>query len=630
MSSREAPDNGAPAKNSARKKALLLGNEAIAQAVVAAGCQVAAAYPGTPSSEILPAIAACADRLAAPTVVEWGANEKVAFEMGLAATFTGARACVAMKQVGLNVAADPFMSGALSQLKGGMLLISADDPGPHSSQNEQDSRFFAMFAKVPCLDPSDALEASAMVKDAYALSEKHGIIVMLRPTTRVSHCRQSIEVVESFELGASVKFDRDPNRWTQLPALVRTAHPRHNARVAKIREEFETDWGAYNCELPAKGKAKLGIIAGGVVFSMLRDLLEEWGREDIAVLKIGTPYPLPNKLTEDFIARQEKVLVLEETYPVIETQLLDRTKVNGRWNDVVPSAGELLPEVIEKIVLSQLGETVSKPDSSELLAAVDELRLIPRKPQLCAGCPHRSSFFSIRKAIPSAINPSDIGCYTLGINQKGLDSSLCMGGAVTTSSGLYMAHKAAGQERPIVATLGDSTFFHMGVPGLLSAVYNKHAFVLCVLDNSITAMTGGQSNPGIGDKPRSKDRGVALDIETTARGCGVTWVETVEPYDIEAGVNTVKRAWEHAKDNETPAVVVYKHPCMLLRVPQESVPVTVEENKCVGCRYCIDYFGCPALSFDEGKKKTSIDARYCVSCGVCKDVCPHNAIVKQR
>ncbi|MDR1377160.1 MAG: indolepyruvate ferredoxin oxidoreductase subunit alpha [Synergistaceae bacterium] len=626
---REAIGAEVPRGDVSRERGLLLGNEAIAQAVVAAGCQVASAYPGTPSSEILPAIAACADRLAAPTVVEWGANEKVAFEMALSATFAGARACAVMKQVGLNVAADPFMSGALFRLKGGMLLISADDPGPHSSQNEQDSRFFAMFAKVPCLDPSDALEAASMVKDAYALSEKHGVIVMLRPTTRVAHCRQSIEIAESFEPGTPVKFDRDPNRWTQLPALVRVAHPRHNARIAEIREEFEREWGGYNYEVPAKGKAKLGVIAGGVVFSMLLDLMKEWGRQDIAVLKIGTPYPLPHELVEDFITRHEKVLVLEETYPVIEMQLFDRRKVNGRWNDAVPSAGELLPEVIEKIVISQLGETVSKPDTSELSAAVNELRLVPRKPQLCAGCPHRGSFFSIRKGIPGAINPSDIGCYTLGINQKGLDTSICMGGAVTTSSGLYMAHKAAGQERPIVATIGDSTFFHMGVPGLLSAVYNKHAFALCVLDNSVTAMTGGQSHPGIGDKPRGGNRGVALDIETTARGCGVTWVETVEPYDIEAGADAVRRAWEHAKSKETPAVLIYKHPCMLLRVPQAVVPVAVEEDKCVGCRYCIDHFGCPGLSFDDAAKKTSIDARYCVSCGVCKDVCPHKAIVRK-
>jgi indolepyruvate ferredoxin oxidoreductase alpha subunit len=608
------------------RKSLLLGNEAIAQAIVAAGCQVAAAYPGTPSSEILPAIAAAADRLAAPTAVEWGANEKVAFEMAVGASFAGARVCTAMKQVGLNVAADAFMTAALYRLKGGMLLVSADDPGPHSSQNEQDSRMFALFAKVPCLDPSDALEAAALVKDAYALSEKHGIVVMLRPATRVAHCRQTIDVAESFEPGTTVKFERDVDRWVSLPAVVRVSHPRHNARIAKIREEFETDWGRYNYELPAKGKAKLGVIAAGVSFSLLRDLLNEWGRDDIAVLKVGTPYPLPSRWVESFIARHEKVLILEETYPVIEMQLADRSKVDGRWNGVVPDAGELLPEVIEKIVLSRLGEAASKPDSSELAAAIGDLRLTARKPQLCAGCPHRGSFFAIRKALPGAINPSDIGCYTLAVNQKGIDTSLCMGASVTMSSGLYLAHKATGQERPVVATLGDSTFFHMGVPGLLSAVYNRHAFVLCVLDNSITAMTGGQSNPGLTAKPREKDEGVALSIESVARGCGVTFVETVEAYDIAAGVSATARAWEHAKANRTPAVLVFKHPCMLLRVPQDITPVSVERNKCVGCRYCIDYFGCPGLSFEENAKKTSIDKRYCVSCGVCAAVCPHGAI----
>jgi indolepyruvate ferredoxin oxidoreductase alpha subunit len=615
-------------KEGSGKKSLLLGNEAIAQAVVAAGCQIATAYPGTPSSEVLPAIAATADRLAAPIMVEWGANEKIAFEMAVGASFAGARTCTAMKQVGLNVAADSFMTVALYWLKGGMLLISADDPGPHSSQNEQDSRMFAMFAKLPCLDPSDALEAAAMVKDAYALSEKHGILVMLRPTTRVAHCRQTVDVVESFGEGTPVKFERDTSRWMSLPATVRTSHPRHNARIAKIREEFETDWGRYNYELPAKGKAKLGVIAAGVSFSMLRDLIGEWGREDISILKVGTPYPLPRKWVESFIAKHDKVLILEETYPVIETQLADHSKVNGRWNGAVPEAGELLPEVIEKIVLSQLGETPSKQDSSELAAAIGDLGLTVRKPQLCAGCPHRSSFFAIRKALPAAINPSDIGCYSLGVNQKGLDTSLCMGASVTMSSGFYLAHKVTGQERPVVATLGDSTFFHMGVPGLLSAVYNRHAFVLCVLDNSITAMTGGQSNPGLTGKPREKDEGVALSIEGVARGCGVTFVETVEAYDTAAGADAVKRAWEHAKTNRTPAVLVFKHPCMLLRVPQDIAPVSVERSKCVGCRYCIDYFGCPGLSFDERAKKTSIDRRYCVSCGVCAAVCPHGAILK--
>lgn len=609
---------------------MLLGNEAIAQAVVAAGCQVASAYPGTPSSELLPAIAGIADRLNAPTLVEWGANEKVAFEVAVAATFAGARACAVMKQVGLNVAADPFMTAALFELKGGMLLISADDPGPHSSQNEQDSRFFAMFAKVPCLDPSDATEAAAMVKDAYTLSEAHGVIVMLRPTTRIAHCRQAIDTVQSFEPGNPVKFDRNPARWAPLPALVRNSHPKHNIRIAKIREEFETQWGKYNHERPATGKAKLGIIAAGVSYALLCDLLKEWGREDISVLKIGTPYPLPRKMADDFVARHERVLVLEETYPVIEMQLTDRSKILGRWNDAVPSAGELLPETIEAIVKKALNETNNTPDTSALASAIDELRLAPRKPLLCAGCPHRSSVFSIRKAVPSAIIPSDIGCYTLAINQKGLDTSLCMGAAVTTASGFYLAHKATGQERPIIATIGDSTFFHMGVPGLLSAVYNRHAFVLCILDNSWTAMTGGQSHPGLGGKPRKGDNGTALDAGAVCRGCGVSFVETVKPYDTSTSVETLKRAWEHAKDNNTPAVVIFKHPCMLLREPQSVIPMTVNHEKCIGCRYCIDYFGCPGLSFDEEAKKTSIDARQCISCGACEVVCPHGAIVKRE
>jgi indolepyruvate ferredoxin oxidoreductase alpha subunit len=363
---------------------------------------------------------------------------------------------------------------------------------------------------------------------------------------------------------------------------------------------------------------------------MVRDLLKQWGRDDISILKIGTPYPLPHGMVDKFIAGHEKVLVLEETYPVIEMQITDSAKVQGRRNGVVPGAGELVPEVIERVILGVLGTTPAKRDTSELTAALDELRITPRPPRLCAGCPHRSSFFAIRRAIPGAINPSDIGCYSLGISQKGLDTSLCMGASVTMSSGFFLAHRVTGQERPVVATIGDSTFFHLGVPGLISAVYNRHAFVLCVLDNSITAMTGGQSHPGLGGKLRRGETGAALSVEGVARGCGVSFVETVKSYDIAAGVDVVKRAWEHAKSGSSPAVVIFKHPCMLLRQPQDVVPVSVIRDKCVGCRYCIDFFGCPGLSFDEGTKKTSIDMRYCVSCGVCPNVCPHGAIVREE
>ncbi|NLL37038.1 MAG: 4Fe-4S binding protein [Fretibacterium sp.] len=613
------------------KKALLLGNEAIAGAIVAAGCQVATAYPGTPSSEILPAIAKRADELEAEMVVEWGANEKVAFEMAVTSTFAGARACCVMKHVGLNVAADPFMTTALYELKGGMLLVSSDDPGPHSSQNEQDSRFFAMFAKVPCLDPADAEEAAAMVADGYSLSERHGVVTMLRPTTRISHSRQALDLPSSRAPAPKlpVAFERNPARWCPLPAIVRTSHPRHNARLLRIQEEFEHDWGRYNFEVKAQKPARLGVIASGIAFASLCDVLVEQGREDVDILKIGTPFPLPVKMADEFVARHDRILVLEESYPVIELQLTNRTRVMGRSNGFVPEAGELLPEVVADLLARALGEEPEAPDA-EFVSLMDELRLAPRKPTLCAGCPHRSSFLSIRRALPSAINPSDIGCYTLGINQKGIDTSICMGGAVTSSSGLYLAHKVSGQSRPVVATIGDSTFYHMGVPGLLSAVYNRHSFVLCILDNSSTAMTGGQSHPGLGEKPRKEDEGVAVDLIKLCHGCGVEFVEVVPAYDNAAGVDAVKRAWQHAEAERKPAVVIFRHPCMLLRPKQDVIPVTVDPDKCVGCRYCIDYFGCPGLSFDERTKKTSIDPNYCISCGACRAACPHGAILEEK
>ncbi len=340
------------------KRAILLGNEAIARGVVEAGCLVATAYPGTPSSEILPSIAEWADELGTRTVVEWGVNEKVAFEMAVSASFTGVRSCAVMKQVGLNVAADPFMSAAHFDLRSGMVLICADDPGPHSSQTEQDSRFFAMFAKVPCFDPCDAVEAKAMVFDAFDLSEKHNIITMLRPSVRVDHCRQDVELGDVIAKDQGFRFEKDPMRWTCLPAGVRINHPKLNAKNDAIREEFEKDYAKYNYEVKAARPAKLGIIASGVQFSVVMDIVRGWGRDDIDVLKIGTPYPLPIRMVSDFIGRHETTLVLEETYPVIEMQLLDRTKVQGRWNKVVPGAGELLPEVVEEIGRASCRERV--------------------------------------------------------------------------------------------------------------------------------------------------------------------------------------------------------------------------------------------------------------------------------
>ncbi len=609
-------------------RAILLGNEAIARGIVEAGCLVASAYPGTPSSEILPAVAKFADEMGSPMSAEWSVNEKVAFEVAAAASFTGARACAVMKQVGLNVAADPFMSVAHFDLKGGFLLVVADDPGPHSSQTEQDSRYFAMFAKIPCFDPATAAEAKEMVFDAFDLSERFGIIAMLRPGVRVDHCRQDIELGEIRPTSGAVKFEKEPSRWVCLPASVKINHPKLNRKVEDIRTVFETEFSKYNYEIPAKRKPVLGIVASGVPFSVATDLLKEAGRDDVSVLKIGTPHPLPVNMVNDFIARHDRVLFLEETYPVMEMQLPDRTRILGRWNGTVPGAGELLPEVIAGILGRLLqDDSLAGKEHPLLKEALEELRIVPRKPMLCPGCPHRASFFSIRQALPNAVNPSDIGCYTLGVNQKAVDAVVDMGASVTMGSGFFLAHKAAGIDRPVVTTIGDSTFFHLGLPGLASAVYNRHAFVLAILDNSITAMTGGQANPAVGTKLRKGDEGRKVDIEGACRGCGVEYVRTIEAYDVALGKTAIKEAWEHAKSRGEPAVVIFRHPCMLLRPEQSSIPVKVDPEKCIGCKFCINFFNCPGLVFSAETGKAFIDERFCVSCGVCLSVCPHGAIV---
>jgi indolepyruvate ferredoxin oxidoreductase alpha subunit len=535
-----------------------------------------------------------------------------------------------MKQVGLNVAADPYMTTALYNLKGGMLLIAADDPGYHSSQTEQDSRFFAEFARIPVFDPSDAVEARKMVFDAYALSEKYGITVMLRPTTRVNHCRQAVEIEDKVAEGSVVNFERDMIRWIPVPTHVKIKYPLHIKRIGKIKEEFESGYQQYTYEVPAKVKEKLAIITSGVAFSVVSDIIKSLGREDISILKIGTPYPLPvNKLT-DFVAKHDNVLVLEEPYPVMEGQLIDKSKVKGRWNGWVPYDGELLPDLVEELIMKALGEEILPIEDSKLNTALEELMIKSRKPQLCAGCPHRASYFSIRKAYPSCIGPSDIGCYSLSINQNAVDTTIDMGAAVSAASGIFLAHKATGQERVIIASIGDSTFFHSGLPGLETAVYNRHTFVLCILDNSITAMTGGQEHPGTGGKLRKGDIGQAIDSAELCKGCGVKFVEVVNAYDVVAGEKVIKLAWEYAKENQEPAVVIFKYPCMLLRPKQERIPVEIKESECTGCKYCINYFNCPGLVYDENRKKTKIDLRYCVSCGVCLNVCPRKSIVAKE
>ncbi|MCS7233299.1 MAG: indolepyruvate ferredoxin oxidoreductase subunit alpha [Synergistetes bacterium] len=596
---------------------LLLGNEAIARGIVECSVEVVTSYPGTPSSEILPAVADFYKEEGIDANVEWCVNEKVAFEIAATVSFAGKRAAVAMKQVGLNVAFDPFMSVAYNDIAAGFLVISADDPGPHSSQTEQDSRFAAMMAKVPVYDPSSPREAKEMVKFAYDFSEKYNILVMLRPGLRVCHARQNVPVEKIDFKRRQGNFLKNPQRWVCLPAVRRKHHERLNEKMKEISKEKDPFSRIENPK-----RAGLGIIASGVSYSVVKDIIDRH-HIDVPLLKIGRAFPVDERIIEEFLSLCDKVLVFEETYPVVEVQLPERERVLGKWNGIVPAAGELTPEVIAS-VLSKFFKIdfLKVPEGyNEVLSS---LGISVRRPILCAGCPHRAAFFAMRKAFPDGVYPSDIGCYTLGINQKAVDSVMCMGGAVTMGSGFSIA---LGDNVPVVSTIGDSTFYHMGVPGLINAVYNKHRFILFILDNHVTAMTGGQPTPESGVNVM-KD-GERVDLIKLVEGCGVKFVKTVDPYNIVETIELLKEAWNYVKKEGKVAVVISKHPCKLLERKRYDKKIYVDEGKCVGCRYCISEFGCPGLGFNSDKRKAFIDLRFCINCGVCTQICPVKAIKEE-
>lgn len=615
---------------------VLLGNVAIARGIIESGCHVATSYPGTPSSEIIPAVVAFKKELALNIYVEWSTNEKVALDNALAASLTGKRAAVAMKQVGLNVASDSLMSSAYTGVIGGLVIISCDDPGPHSSQTEQDSRFQAMFAKIPVFDPSTPQEAKEMVKAAFELSEEFQIPVMLRPTIRVSHGKQSVKLMTPEILDRPANFTKDPARWAATPRYRLILHKKLNDTLSIIQEKFEKDT-RWNGEAGPPGNSSLGIITCSASFVALLDLLEDLDlKEGIGLLKIGTPYPLPQKKIAEFVMRHKKVLVIEEPDSVIEAQIIDKSKVLGRMSGHVPLQGELSPEVLYEIltkVPEELGIAGLKPASDpELEKLVENLDLPVRKPTLCAGCPERAAFFAIRKAFPKGIYPSDIGCYTLGLNLKAVDTVLDMGAGITFASGFYQAYRQDGNDIPIIATIGDSTFYHSGTASLLNAVYNNARFILVILDNEITAMTGMQPTPGIGITADGSE-GKSIPLEDLVKGCGIDWIETADPYDVNNLIKLLKDAREYTqKEAGGIAVIIARHPC-LIRYPDVCVekPVKVKiTEECNGCMYCIDFFECPALRPDEKEDVVKIDRTLCIDCGVCIHVCPRGAIVRRN
>lgn len=595
----------------------LLGNEAIAQGLLENGCCFLSSYPGTPASEILSAFLRMIKEETSITRGEWSINEKVAFETALAVSYAGGRSAVSMKQVGLNVACDPLMSSAYTGVKGGFLVISADDPGPHSSQTEQDSRMMAMMAKIPVLDPSSPLEAKEMIKLAYQISEEFETPVLLRPTTRVCHSRQGIPAGEIPEPLRPAGFCKDPQRWAATPRYRYHLHRLLNQKIEAITAKYGKN--SFSKVLGTRD-ARHCIISSGVALAHAYDIIKELNLEGrIALYQVKIPYPLNVQALLDEITHFENVLVIEETYPVIEMQIASRHGLKGRGDASIPPQGELTPDLLAESI--QVFTRI--PVKSESLPSAN-----PRRPTLCPGCPHRAAFYAIRKALPDGIYPSDIGCYTLGLNLQAVDTVLCMGAAISQAAGFYHAYKMKGDVPPIVATIGDSTFYHTGIPALINAVHNAARFILVILDNSTTAMTGNQPTPGL-ERLADGRRGTAVAIEDLVRASGVQYLNIIDPYRMEEMIQALKEADKVIRqENGGVCVIIARHPCLMDAESRGNrqyrhMEVTAD---CMACEICVQDLECPAIAMDAQSGMARIDGNICAGCGICTQVCPQGAI----
>lgn len=594
----------------------LMGNEAIALGALAAGVRVVAGYPGTPSTEVLETVAR---RRTAGTYVEWSVNEKAGLEVAAGAAYAGARSLVTMKQVGLNVASDPLMSLAYIGVKGGMVVLVADDPGPISSQTEQDTRTFAMYSKLPVFDPASVEEALDMTREAFRLSEELGTPVLLRPTTRIDHAYADVNVPDEaeWERCAPEGFVKDASRWVIFPRLSVVNHAKMERRNAALSDTFSAHRA--NALIPGSGAfsaSKKGIASQGISWACLTDAL---GEEHPRLLKVGTPFPFPDALAERFLDGLEEVLVLEELDPVIERALQDlcgrrgiRVTVHGKRDGTVKPAGENTPGEIRQWTDAFLGR------ESAPAAPAPAVALPVRPPVLCAGCPHRASFYAVKRAMlgKKTIFCGDIGCYTLG-NAKPLDmcdTCLCMGAGVNIAQGVTRVEP----DTKAFAFVGDSTFFASGISGAVNGYYNQADMTLVILDNSTTAMTGHQPHPGTG-RTMMGEAVDAVDMEAVLRGIGVRTVETVNPLDLDAAVATVRRV----ADEPGLKAIIFRYPC-IVKVRPKGARARVNAEKCIGCGRCVRELGCPAIRLEGGK--AVIDAGLCTGCTLCEQVCPVKAI----
>ena len=576
------------------KKTLLSGNEAIARGAYEAGVLVACAYPGTPSTEILENIIQY-DEIDA----SWAPNEKVALEVGIGACFGGARVLVTMKHVGVNVAADPLFTLSYTGVKGGLVLVVADDPELHSSQNEQDSRNYAKFAKVPMFEPADSHEALEYTKLAFALSEQFDTPVFLRSTTRISHSKSVVGLSPRITDIPQPKLERNPAKFVMLPGNARKLH--------YVVEQRTLDLEEWSCKQPfnriEKGAGKVGVITSGVSYQYVKETLP-----DADVLKIGMVWPLPKQLIRDFASQYETLYVIEELDPFIEEQVR-AMGIDVIGKDKVSICGELTPGRINKQLFAQ---EVPVEDTSADLPQ--------RPPSMCPGCPHRGVFYELKKA--KAFVTGDIGCYTLGFMPplSAMDTCICMGASVGMATGMCKVLPAE-EQRKVVAVIGDSTFLHTGINGLMDMVYNKSTSTLIILDNRITAMTGRQENPTSGYQLNELEA-PRVDIEQLCRAVGVKHVTILDPYDL-AMTGKVIRA-EMAR--EEVSVIITTKPCML--VPRDNMeprpPLFVDNDKCTGCRACLQ-IGCPAITWNPKLKKAVVDKIICTGCKVCQQTCGFDA-----
>ncbi|MBW1645495.1 MAG: indolepyruvate ferredoxin oxidoreductase subunit alpha [Deltaproteobacteria bacterium] len=578
------------------EKAILSGNEAIARGAFEAGVQLAAAYPGTPSTEILENVAQYDEIYS-----EWSPNEKVALEVGVGSAIAGARTLVAMKHVGVNVAADALFTLSYTGIKGGLVLVTADDPAMHSSQNEQDNRNYGKFAKIPVIEPADSQEAKEFIALALELSENFDTPVLFRTTTRISHSKSLVSLAGR-QLHGQPQLEKDMPKYTMLPAFGRLKHPVVEERLQKLRAYAETS----PCNRVELNDRQIGVVCSGIVYQYVKEALPS-----ASVLKIGLSYPLPTQMIRDFAAQVEKLYVIEELDPFMEEQirLLGVEVAHGK--DLFPICGEFSPQLIREKVL---GTATAVNTAADGLPA--------RPPAFCPGCSHRGIFTILKKL--KVFVSGDIGCYTLGALPpiQSLHACVCMGASIGMAHG--MAHVLPDSDdlsQKTVAVIGDSTFFHSGMTGLLNAVYNRSTSVIMILDNRTTGMTGGQENPGTGKTIKGDDT-IAADIPAMARAFGVKEIVSLDPYNLQE-VEEVLRA-ELAKPELS--VIVVEAPCVL-RYRVSKPPMQVDPEKCTGCKRCLQV-SCNALGLvEEGEKSyVQIDQNMCVGCTVCAQVCKFEAI----